>query len=653
MNDGGRFINVAPVVERGGHPGLPFPGGAVLMWGSGRYRDSDVYLAAVPLDGVEERDAWWYWRGDVPGASPWSGDEADAAPLFAHPEVGELSVAWIGPIQRWMMTYNARHPDGIVYRTAPKPWGPWTAPQLLYDPYGPLGFGTMIHGAWADGDLDGTDLLYDRGRGEEGGAAYGGYIVDRYTRRIDGETAEVFFALSTWNPYQVTLMAAQLRLVQTVTAEVFVKIGEDPGTVTASTGQGVHHARVGTRLGAAVDSGPHLAAGTQASASVEKITAHLVTGRDRTRVGVEDEQRTVDPLLGERPRGALALVQSTFGAKQRNFELVVPRVGGGLLLRAADNDGDVPAWRSVVTAFGGGDPPPVVGFEAVAMALSPVPDLGNGDDPGQRRRDRLIVVGVTGDRLAYLWRDREAPWPWRGPFPVIAVEPDDRRIPLTGVRGNPTLIPSTFGDRRQNFQLVVPDARAGIRHIWMDHDQPFPLNPDWRLAPTFAATLGRVDAVTMIQSTFLDGDRGHLEAVIRRGGELHFCWRGRAGWSDPFPIVTDGGPIDGAIGVPALVQGGQGTRRRNFELVTPLAAGGLGAYSLDNDPDEAGLRRWHGPVVTDPGTRYDAVAMIQGPFGAAPGNLEVAASTADGRVVHLWRNALTQAWSNPAPLIPA
>jgi hypothetical protein len=187
----------------------------------------------------------------------------------------------------------------------------------------------------------------------------------------------------------------------------------------------------------------------------------------------------------------------------------------------------------------------------------------------------------------------------------------------------------------------------------MDHDLSFPLNPDWRLVPTFATALGPVDAVTMIQSAFLDGDRGHLEAVLRRDGGLYFCWRGGAGWSEPSPIVADGRTVDQAAGVPALLQGGHGARQRNFELLTPLASGGLGAYWLDNDPDDAGARRWHGPAVVDPVTRYDAVAMLQGPFGPAPGNLEVAATTADGRVVHLWRDAGTLAWSGPSPLIPA
>ena len=39
---GGHFINVAPAIAPGGVPGLPFDGPAVLMWGSGHYRESNV-----------------------------------------------------------------------------------------------------------------------------------------------------------------------------------------------------------------------------------------------------------------------------------------------------------------------------------------------------------------------------------------------------------------------------------------------------------------------------------------------------------------------------------------------------------------------------------------------------------------------------------
>ena len=55
VRSGGTFVNVSCVVVDGGLPGLPFRGPALLAWGSGRYRASDAYLAAVPLGSVEDR----------------------------------------------------------------------------------------------------------------------------------------------------------------------------------------------------------------------------------------------------------------------------------------------------------------------------------------------------------------------------------------------------------------------------------------------------------------------------------------------------------------------------------------------------------------------------------------------------------------------
>jgi hypothetical protein len=624
----GRFINVAPVVRPGGHPGLPFAGGAVLMWGSGRYRRSPVYLAAMPLNDVERHESWWYWSGGTANAPTWSRSEADAARLWRtlqtkvdeppRDEVGELSVAWIAPLRRWLMTYTSEVRNAIAFRTAVNPWGPWSADRILYEAAGPLGFGELMHRGWSNGGVTGTDALYDRGRGEEGGGAYGGYIVDAYTRSAGARTAEVFFALSTWNPYQVTLMAAQLRTVNVLSAEAKLRL--DP---------------------------LHLAALHRAGEHVAIRSRHALFD------DVFDDHTTIDldppdiQALGLQA-GAPAFIRSSSGARQRNFEVAVPRPRTGLWSLAAFNDGTSPAWGAVVDV----EPGTPVSLDAAAMCLTPWTDIGAGKDQWQRRKDRLFVVAVAGDRLVALWRDRTDRFEWHGPFPVVAVEPDDRRFAATGVRGNPAMLVGTFGSKRANIEVVVPDASAGIRHLWMDDDLQFPLMADWRLAPTFATGLGRVDAVSMIQSVFLDGDRGHLEVVLRRRSRLHFCWRGDRGWSEPVEINADGRVIDDAAGVPALIQGPHGAKGRNFELLTPLGGGGLGAYWLDNDADDASARRWHGPAVVDPQTRYTAAALVHGPFGPPPGNLEVVATTTDGRVVHLSRDAASKQWTTPKRIIP-
>jgi Domain of unknown function (DUF4185) len=204
----GHFINVACVVVPEGLDGLPFRGPALLAWGSGRYRQSDVYLAAVPLERLGSRSAWRFFTGL--GPIPWSHHEQQATKLFSHPEVGELSVGWIQPFNAWLMLYNAGNPRGIVGRVAPAPWGPWSDPPVrVFDPDAPgVGYGEFMHRA---GSGDG---LSDPGREREWGGEYGPYLIDRYTKALPADEAgprvQAYFVMSTWNPYNTVLMTATL-----------------------------------------------------------------------------------------------------------------------------------------------------------------------------------------------------------------------------------------------------------------------------------------------------------------------------------------------------------------------------------------------------------------------------------------------------------
>jgi hypothetical protein len=287
-----------------------------------------------------------------------------------------------------------------------------------------------------------------------------------------------------------------------------------------------------------------------------------------------------------------------------------------------------------------------VTYDAVSIALSDVKDGPSPDTVRlDRRRDRLMVAAVMDDRLVYLTRDRQPPWEWSGPYPVIAVEPDDRRYPLTGVRGNPALIASTYGQLKTNFELIVADGTSGLRHYWFDNDPAFPLNGDWRLAPTFAQSLGRLDAVTMTQSVFGDPERGNLEVLARRGDELHLFWRDKSmTWQGPFPLIADGAPVTTADGFPHLLQSKYGANGRDFQVVTPHRGGGLLHLWRDNSAPESADWHWHSSPVIDAGTSYLAASLVGGPFGPAPGNLELVATAANGTVWHFWREATDPHW---------
>ena len=216
LQTGGRFINVSPVVVPAGDlTGLPFDGDALLVWGSGRYRASDPYLACLPLAQVEDRSQWHYFQGREAGSGRvyWSADEHDACALFGHPQIGELSVTWNAPLGLWLMLYNAATPRGINFRAAARPWGPWTASQVVFDPGWPgVGYGRFMHVSWDASGMGnvGTDQLYDPGRGADWGGEYGPYVIDRYTHAVENGGSAIYFTMSTWNPYNAMLMAATL-----------------------------------------------------------------------------------------------------------------------------------------------------------------------------------------------------------------------------------------------------------------------------------------------------------------------------------------------------------------------------------------------------------------------------------------------------------
>jgi hypothetical protein len=203
---GGKFVNVSCVVSDEDLSGLPFRGPALLAWGSGRYRASDAYLACAPPRSVENEECWRYFCGIDRRRPTWSENEGDAVALFPHPQIGELSVTWNAPLGVWLMLYNAGSPRGINARVARHPWGPWSAPVVVFDPDWPdTGYGAFMH------IKDSSDGLSDPGRQDEWGGEYGPYVIDRYTRALPGRRAAVYFVMSTWNPYNVVEMRMVLQ----------------------------------------------------------------------------------------------------------------------------------------------------------------------------------------------------------------------------------------------------------------------------------------------------------------------------------------------------------------------------------------------------------------------------------------------------------
>lgn len=199
--------------------GLPDGGPWVFMHGTGRHRASHAFLAILPLGSFAACKGSRYWVKLAGGASVWSDKEAEAAAVFTDggaPEgtMGELSITYAAPIQRWIATYDAKDEHRkVFFRHAREPWGPWSDPIVIFDPK-TAGFGAFIHDPSrpADDGQAGPMIGKHKLRPEKArGTVYAPFVVERWTQ-VEGDTLKLYFVLSTWNPYTVVLMRSDLKM---------------------------------------------------------------------------------------------------------------------------------------------------------------------------------------------------------------------------------------------------------------------------------------------------------------------------------------------------------------------------------------------------------------------------------------------------------
>jgi hypothetical protein len=213
----GKFINVAARLAPHGTVDLPRDGiPHVLMWGSGAYRKSNVYLACTPARDIEHKDRTFYFSGLKGGGKPqWSMEEAAAVPIVKHPVVGELSVVWCESLRIWLMTYNSRTPRGIVLRWSPAPWGPWSEGTVIFNGWRDGGYTVFMH-AVQEGQSKGPAgpiIVPDSDPKKTWGGEYGPYMIERFLE-VTEDILSVYYVMSTWNPYTVILMKSKLRVVR-------------------------------------------------------------------------------------------------------------------------------------------------------------------------------------------------------------------------------------------------------------------------------------------------------------------------------------------------------------------------------------------------------------------------------------------------------
>jgi hypothetical protein len=245
---GNKFINVSVVhatLDAEQARGLGWPEGAEVLWvwGSGGYRASPPYLAVCHLGDLAgsvraeqirqgnggpvelskingERGPVRFFTG-TDRRVRWSANEWEAVPLFCAGDIGELSVRRNEPFNRYFFTYNTANPRGITLRHAVQPWGPWSKGSTIFDPFwetGPgqpkIGYGRFMHQPPAKNqppiDHVQDDVFLTGPRNEEWGGEYGPYQITRYSTGKTGEFCDLYYTMSTWNPYQSVLMRTRI-----------------------------------------------------------------------------------------------------------------------------------------------------------------------------------------------------------------------------------------------------------------------------------------------------------------------------------------------------------------------------------------------------------------------------------------------------------
>ncbi len=213
-----------------------------------------------------------------------------------------------------------------------------------------------------------------------------------------------------------------------------------------------------------------------------------------------------------------------------------------------------------------------------------------------------------------------------GQVPTVSVNVQGKDLLPRRTTSSGFMVQSSFGVKG-NFELVVPHSTAGIIHCVRNNDDS--PNFPWKEAEVFGTRVGKVAAVSLIQSNF--GLPGHLEVIARAGDSLMHFWR------DSGPEFKWQGPgifAHSVSGNPAFIQGRFGTRG-NFELVVPLVDGGIAHYWRDNDDPHLPWKR--GTVFAEGGGLVDSVALVQSNYDS-PGNLEVVARVR-GYLMHFWRDS--------------
>jgi hypothetical protein len=128
--------------------------------------------------------------------------------------MAELSVEYNPYFHEWLMIYSCAA-KGVELRTAPQPWGPWSAPQLIFNPapnaVAHTGYCYFIHWAGPGKCRAGAN---PPGNGRQGAhyAAYfvAGWTTGLYASPFQRAESTFYYTLSTLNPYGEVILKSTI-----------------------------------------------------------------------------------------------------------------------------------------------------------------------------------------------------------------------------------------------------------------------------------------------------------------------------------------------------------------------------------------------------------------------------------------------------------
>ena len=203
--------------------------GYLYFWGTQGgtlYRHSAVFFARKPAGTLNQAGGMEYFAGPNSDGTPsFSSSEADAAPLFQDYNgadyepancMGEVGVEWNQFVNRWVMLYNCldRTPanlPGIYMRLAEQPWGPWSAPQTIFNAERDGGRCQFIHRAVTP-TQPACDNLSEPNRLDVQGGDYGPYFLPGFTTGdATAGTSALYYTMATFNPYTQDIMKTTIQ----------------------------------------------------------------------------------------------------------------------------------------------------------------------------------------------------------------------------------------------------------------------------------------------------------------------------------------------------------------------------------------------------------------------------------------------------------